>query len=45
MVDEDFMRPEHLNLWTVVSDPAEALEAICQTSDWDANALQMAVNK
>jgi hypothetical protein len=39
------MRPEHLQLWTVVSDPADALEAILDTPDWDANALQMAVNK
>ena len=45
MVEEDFMRPEHLQLWTVVSDPADALEAILDTPDWDANALQLAVNK
>ncbi|MDG1253117.1 MAG: TIGR00730 family Rossman fold protein [Schleiferiaceae bacterium] len=44
MVDEDFMRPEHLNLWTVVNDPSEAIDAIRSTADWDADALQMAVN-
>ncbi len=45
MIEEDFMRPEHRNLWTVVGDPSEALDAIHATPDWDANALQMAVNK
>ena len=42
MVEEDFMRPEHLHLWTVVNYPAEALAAIQQTEDWDSNALQNA---
>jgi len=44
MVDEDFMRPEHLNLWSVVDHPNLALEAIMNTPDWDARALQSAVN-
>ncbi len=45
MIQEDFMRPEHGDLWTVVQDPSEALAAIQNTPDWNANALQMAVNK
>lgn len=45
MVEEDFMRPEHLQIWTVVQDPSEALDAILCTPDWSADALQMAVNK
>jgi len=44
MVEEDFMRPEHLHLWVVVEHPSLALEVIVNTPDWDEHALQLAVN-
>ena len=44
MVIEDFMRPEHRNIWSVVKEPEEALYAIASTPDWDEDALRLAVN-
>lgn len=45
MVQENFMRPEHRFLWTVVSSAKDALEAIELTDDWEADALFKATYK
>lgn len=45
MVKENFMRPEHLSLWTVVTDAKDALSAIENTKDWESSALQIATFK
>ncbi len=33
--DEHFMRPEHLQLWTVATTPKEAVEQVLNTPEWD----------
>ena len=45
MVKENFMRSEHLSLWTVVSSSKDALSAIESTKDWRSNALKIATYK
>jgi hypothetical protein len=45
MVKENFMRSEHLSLWTVVSSSKDALSAIESTKDWGSNALKIATFK
>jgi uncharacterized protein (TIGR00730 family) len=45
MVKENFMRSEHLSLWTVVSSSKDALSAIERTKDWGSNALKIATFK
>ena len=39
-VDEQFMKPIHLDMWQVVHQPEEVLPAIQQAPDWDASALR-----
>jgi hypothetical protein len=41
-VDERFMDPRHLDIWTVVSDVDHVLEAIQTAPDWDEEARQFA---
>ncbi len=42
MVDEHFMRPDHLRMWKIIDHPADLLHAI-ETSDlWDENAIRIA---
>lgn len=41
-VEEQFMRPEHLQMWTVVEQPEEVLDAIKTTTQWDKNAKDFA---
>lgn len=45
MVKENFMRSEHLSLWTVVSSSKDALTAIENTKDWGSDALKIATFK
>tara|TARA_B100001057_G_scaffold369449_1_gene373084 strand:- start:118 stop:720 length:603 start_codon:yes stop_codon:yes gene_type:complete len=45
MVKENFMRSEHLSLWTVVSSSKDALTAIENTKDWESDALKIATFK
>ena len=45
MVKDNFMRSEHLSLWTVVSSSKDALTAIENTKDWESNALKIATFK
>ena len=41
-VDERFMDPRHLDIWTVVSDVDQVLDAIQTAPDWDEEARQFA---
>ena len=41
-VDERFMGRNHLNMWTVVDEPEQILDAIGSAHDWDHDALQFA---
>lgn len=41
-VDENFMSQRHLQMWSVVNDPAEVLPAIENAPDWDENAISFA---
>lgn len=41
-VEEQFMRPEHLQMWTVVEQPEEVLDAIKNSTQWDKNAKDFA---
>lgn len=41
-VEEQFMRPEHLKMWTVVEQPEEVLDAIRNSAQWDKNAKDFA---
>lgn len=41
-VDERFMGRNHLEMWTVVDEPEQVLEAIENANEWDCDALQFA---
>ncbi|CAI8276417.1 MAG: Cytokinin riboside 5'-monophosphate phosphoribohydrolase [Owenweeksia sp. TMED14] len=45
MIQENFMRPEHRNLWTVVDQAKDALDAIESTNDLEPDALLKATYK
>jgi uncharacterized protein (TIGR00730 family) len=42
MVQEDFLRHDHLDIYKVVSNPKEVMQAIKDSSNWDENALERA---
>ncbi len=42
IVNENFMRKEHLSMWSVVSDASEVLDAIKQAPAWLNNARNIA---
>ena len=41
-IDERFMGSSHLNMWTVVDEPEQVLEAMQNSPAWDSDALQFA---
>lgn len=41
-IDERFMGSSHLKMWSVVNEPEEVLEAIEDSHEWGADALQFA---
>jgi len=41
-VDERFMGRSHLNMWTVVDEPEQIIDAIVSSHAWDQDALQFA---
>jgi len=41
-IDECFMGSSHLNMWSVVDEPEQVLEAIEKSHAWDSDALQFA---
>ena len=42
MIDEKFMRPEHAQLWTEVSDTRDVINAIRTAPKWDKSAIDIA---
>ena len=42
MVEENFMRLDHLKMWTVINHPSELIEAIHSSEAWDENAINTA---
>lgn len=43
-VNEAFMHPRHLDMWSVVREPEEVLPAIRESGEWDSNAIAFARN-
>ena len=41
-IDEQFMRPEHRNIWQVITQPSELIQAIEDAVEWDENAIHSA---
>jgi uncharacterized protein (TIGR00730 family) len=42
MVEEHFMRKDHLKIWKVINDPSELIEAIQSSEAWDEDAINTA---
>ncbi|MBN2612430.1 MAG: TIGR00730 family Rossman fold protein [Bacteroidales bacterium] len=42
MVEEHFMRPDHLRMWKVINHPPELMEAIKNSEKWDEDAINFA---
>ena len=42
MVEENFMRSEHLKMWKVIEHPYQLIEAIEKSENWDENAIDIA---
>jgi uncharacterized protein (TIGR00730 family) len=41
-VEENFMRPEHRDMWTVIDHPSQMMHAIANAPGWDKNAIGFA---
>lgn len=42
MIDENFMRPEHRQIWQMVRQPDEIITAILSAPQWDSSAINFA---
>ena len=42
MINENFMRNEHGQLWTIVDHPEEVMDAIVKNAMWNENPLKIA---
>lgn len=42
MVEEKFMRPVHRDIWTVIDEPGQVMDAIRNAPDWDGSAIKYA---
>ncbi|TAJ15137.1 TIGR00730 family Rossman fold protein [Marinilabiliaceae bacterium JC017] len=42
MIDQNFMRPDHRQLWTIVESPEEIVEAIRTAPAWGEDAMKLA---
>ncbi|MBN2215157.1 MAG: TIGR00730 family Rossman fold protein [Bacteroidales bacterium] len=42
MVEENFMRPDHLKMWKVISHPSELIDAISCSETWNEDAINSA---
>jgi uncharacterized protein (TIGR00730 family) len=42
MVEERFMRPLHRDIWSVVEEPGQVLDAIRNSPSWDGSAIKYA---
>ncbi|BEG99945.1 TIGR00730 family Rossman fold protein [Bacteroides sedimenti] len=41
-VEQNFMRPQHANIWSVAQTPEEAIELLYNTPKWDKNIRKFA---
>lgn len=41
-IEQNFMRPEHANIWLVASTPEEALQMVLETPEWDTSIRRFA---
>lgn len=41
-ISENFMRPEHRNIWQVIAHPSELMQAIEEAVEWDETAIHSA---
>jgi len=41
-IEEQFMRPEHSDIWSVITHPDQLLNAIDQAPNWDESAISFA---
>lgn len=41
-VDEHFMQPAHMNMWTFVNEPEEVIPALNNSVEWTADAIKYA---
>ncbi len=41
-IDEKFMRPEHKEIWSIITEPSQLLPAIEGAADWDESAIKFA---
>lgn len=42
MADENFLRPQHLQMFTVINDPKKVIEAIQESPVWHKDAIKIA---
>ncbi|MDD2279383.1 MAG: TIGR00730 family Rossman fold protein [Bacteroidales bacterium] len=42
MIDENFMRPEHRQIWQLVNSPSDIIPAIISAPLWDESAIKFA---
>lgn len=42
MVEENFMRPEHLKMWKIINNPGELINAIYTSESWSEDAINTA---
>jgi uncharacterized protein (TIGR00730 family) len=42
MIEQNFMRDIHSNIWTPINKPSEVLEAIRNAPDWDGSVIKYA---
>ena len=42
MIEERFMRPEHRELWSVIENPEDIIDAIDNAPKWDEDAIKTA---
>jgi len=45
MISQKFMRDAHSDIWTVVADPSEVMDAINDSVPWDSEAIKFAAVK
>ncbi len=44
-VEENFMSPKHLDMWTFVDEPEQVMDALKNAASWDENAIHFATVK
>ncbi|MEE4115718.1 MAG: TIGR00730 family Rossman fold protein [Marinilabiliaceae bacterium] len=42
LIDQNFMRPQHRDIWEVASDPQEAIRLVTEYDDWETDYVKIA---